>query len=212
MGEEENLIKEINEEIKQDNYKKLWDKYGKYLIGLLLIIVFSVSSGTLYKNYKANKIEKQSDLYFQAIEFIKNENYSEAERIFSEINNSKDSGYSILSALQMIDLKNKGKMEGNTKNIIIDKNPYFDDYFLLQKFNQDLSENKNNILIDEIIKISQPGSPWRFTAQELLAAYYLKNNDLNSAIQSLNAITEDNEAPLFMKERALLLLKSIKEN
>ena len=39
-----------------------------------------------------------------------------------------------------------------------------------------------------------------------------KNNDLNSAIQSLNIITEDNEAPPFMKERALLLLESIKEN
>ena len=42
MGEEENLIKEINEEIKQDNYKKLWNKYGKYLIGLLIIIIFLV--------------------------------------------------------------------------------------------------------------------------------------------------------------------------
>ena len=66
--------------------------------------------------------------------------------------------------------------------------------------------------LDKIIKISRPGSPWRFTANELLTSYYIKNNDLNSAIQSLNIITEDNEAPPFMKERALLLLESIKEN
>ncbi len=212
MGEEENLIKEINEEIKQDNYKKLWNKYGKYLIGLLIIIIFFVSSGTIYKNYKTNKIEKQSELYFQAIEFIKNEDYAKAEKILNEINNSKDSGYSILSALQIIHLKNKGKVNVNIENIILDKNPFFEDYFLLQKFNQNLNEKKNNILIDKIIKISRPGSPWRFTAHELLTAYYIKNNDLNSAIQSLNIITEDNEAPPFMKERALLLLESIKEN
>ena len=73
-------------------------------------------------------------------------------------------------------------------------------------------QKKNNNLIDKIIKISRPGSPWRFTAHELLTSYYIKNNDLNSAIQSLNIITEDNEAPPFMKERALLLLESIKEN
>ena len=140
MGEEENLIKEINEEIKQDNYKKLWNKYGKYLIGLLIIIIFFVSSGTIYKNYKTNKIEKQSELYFQAIEFIKNEDYAKAEKILNEINNSKDSGYSILSALQIIHLKNKGKVNVNIENIILDKNPFFEDYFLLQKFNQNLNE------------------------------------------------------------------------
>ena len=28
MSEEENLVKEINKEIKQDEYKKLWKKYG----------------------------------------------------------------------------------------------------------------------------------------------------------------------------------------
>ena len=74
------------------------------------------------------------------------------------------------------------------------------------------AEEKNDISINEIIKIARPGSPWRFTAHELLAAYYIKNNDLNSAQQSLNSIIEDSEAPLFIKERALLLNDTLKED
>ena len=56
MGEEENLIKEINEEIKQDNYKKLWNKYGKYLIGLLIIIIFFEFIIINMKNFNSNRI------------------------------------------------------------------------------------------------------------------------------------------------------------
>ena len=212
MSEEENLVKEINEEIKQDEYKKLWKKYGNYLIGSCLIIILFISSITMYKNYRTNMIEKQSELYFEAIEFIKNENYPEAEKILNKISNSKNSGYSDLSALQITHLKNKGKANIDIKNISINKNPFLKDYFVLQKFNQNLTEEQNNITINEIIKIARPGSPWRFTAHELLAAYYIKNNDLNSAQQSLNSIIEDSEAPLFIKERALLLNDTLKED
>ena len=212
MSEEENLVKEINKEIKQDEYKKLWKKYGNYFIGSCLIIILFISSITMYKNYRTNMIEKQSELYFEAIEFVKNENYPEAEKILNKISNSKNSGYSDLSALQITHLKNKGKANIDIKNISINKNPFLKDYFVLQKFNQNLTEEQNNISINEIIKIARPGAPWRFTAHELLAAYYIKNNDLDSAQQSLISIIEDSEAPLFIKERALLLNDTLKED
>ena len=135
MSEEENLVKEINKEIKQDEYKKLWKKYGNYFIGSCLIIILFISSITMYKNYRTNMIEKQSELYFEAIEFVKNENYPEAEKILNKISNSKNSGYSDLSALQITHLKNKGKANIDIKNISINKNPFLKDYFVLQKFN-----------------------------------------------------------------------------
>lgn len=211
MNEEENLIKEVNEEIQQDDYKKLWNKYGKYLISLFIIIILTVSSGTIYKNYRISKIEKESILYFEALELIKNENFVDAQKILKRINDSKSSGYSMLSALQILDLENKGKNEFNSKNLNIDKNPFFENYYILQKFSQNLEKNKDDISINKIIKISQPGSPWRFSAHELLAAYYLKKNDLNNAIQSLNTIIEDDEVPIFAKERAILLFESLKK-
>jgi len=211
MNEEENLIKEVNEEIQQDDYKKLWNKYGKYLISLFIIIILTVSSGTIYKNYRISKIEKESILYFEALELIKNENFVDAQKILKRINDSKSSGYSMLSALQILDLENKGKNEFNSKNLNIDKNPFFENYYILQKFSQNLEKNKDDISINKIINISQPGSPWRFSAHELLAAYYLKKNDLNNAIQSLNTIIEDDEVPIFAKERAILLFESLKK-
>ena len=211
VTEEENLIKEVDEEIKQDDYKRLWKKYGKYLISSFILIILLVSLGTTYKNYKIKKTEELSQLYFNALEKIENENYEEAEKILTEIYNDKG-GYSDLSVLQQLYLNNKQNKDHNIKNNKLNKNIFLKDYFILQIFNKNLSLEKNNISIDEIVRIARPNSPWRFTAHELLASYYLKNNDTNNAIQSLNAIIEDESSPISMKERALLILKSLKNS
>ena len=108
VTEEENLIKEVDEEIKQDDYKRLWKKYGKYLISSFILIILLVSLGTTYKNYKIKKTEELSQLYFNALEKIENENYEEAEKILTEIYNDKG-GYSDLSVLQQLYLNNKQK-------------------------------------------------------------------------------------------------------
>ena len=65
MTEEENLIKEVNEEIKQDEYKKLWKKYGKLIISIIFLIIIFVLSGTIYKNYKiSHRNHEQSCCYW----------------------------------------------------------------------------------------------------------------------------------------------------
>ena len=68
------------------------------------------------------------------------------EKILNKISNSKNSGYSDLSALQITHLKNKGKANIDIKNISINKNPFLKDYFVLQKFNQNLT---TNVVIEE---------------------------------------------------------------
>ena len=95
------------------------------------------------------------------------------------------------------------------KNNKLNKNIFLKDYFILQIFNKNLSLEKNNISIDEIVRISRPNSPWRFTAHELLASYYIEKNDIDNAIQSLNFIIKDQDSPSLMKERALIILKTL---
>ena len=48
-----------------------------------------------------------------------------------------------------------------------------------------------------------------FTAHELLASYYIEKNDIDNAIQSLNFIIKDQDSPSLMKERALIILKTL---
>ena len=46
MSDDQNLIKEIDEEVRQDSYKRAWSKYKKYFfisVTILLILVASIN-------------------------------------------------------------------------------------------------------------------------------------------------------------------------
>jgi hypothetical protein len=40
-----NIFNEVDEDIRKERYQSLWNKYGKYVIGLiiLIIVIFSLS-------------------------------------------------------------------------------------------------------------------------------------------------------------------------
>ena len=39
------IFREIDEELRRDNFAKLWERYGQYLIGLAVLIVL-ITAGT----------------------------------------------------------------------------------------------------------------------------------------------------------------------
>ena len=80
MSDEQNLIKEVDEEVRQDNYKRIWNKYKKHIFILIIILITLVVSINVYKLNKQKKIEKQSELFFQAAEYIELEDYQNKKK------------------------------------------------------------------------------------------------------------------------------------
>ena len=37
MSDDQNLIKEVEEEIRQDDYKRIWNRYKKYIFLLIIL-------------------------------------------------------------------------------------------------------------------------------------------------------------------------------
>tara|TARA_Y100000590_G_scaffold395284_1_gene475149 strand:+ start:551 stop:1192 length:642 start_codon:yes stop_codon:yes gene_type:complete len=210
MTDEQNLIKEVNEEVRQDNYKRIWNKYKKYIISLIVIVLVIVSAININNYSKEKKINKQSELFFQALDNIEKKNYAEAYKILLDINQSQVSGFSDLSSFYILDLINKEHVPLNFEDLKINKKSFFYGLIILQKFNNQINfeiENINNI--NEIIDLSKPSSIWKFFAHELLASYYIKKNDTNSALQSINTILSSDEPSELMKERAKTLKETI---
>ena len=141
MSEDHNLIKEIEEEVKQDEYKNLWNKYKIYIFISVIFILFTVGSLNFFKYKKEQLAEKQSELFFQATQFIEDEEYSKAKEILKEINKSKNNGYSELSFLYLIDLVEKKKINLDFDDLEVNKNSIFYCLIILQKFNNEINSN-----------------------------------------------------------------------
>ena len=213
MSDDQNLIKEVDEEVRQDNYKRIWNRYKKYIFISITILLTLVISINVYKFNKEKKIEKQSELFFQATQYIELEDYQNAKKILKEINYSQTTGYSDLSFLYLIDLVNKKKISLDINDLKVKKNSLFYGLIKLQNFNNEINLNIENINnINEIIDLSKPSSNWKYLAHELLSSYYLKKNDIDNAIQSLNVIINSEDSGEFIRERAKTVAEMIKRN
>ena len=213
MSDDKNFLKEVDEEVRQDDYKRIWNRYKKYIFISITILLTLVISSNVYKFNKEKKIEKQSELFFQATLYIELEDYQNAKRILKEINFSQITGYSDLSFLYLVDLVNKKKISLDLNDLKVKKNSLFYGLITLQKFNNEINSNIENIdSIEEIIDLSKPSSTWKYLAHELLSSYYLKKNDLDNALQSLNIIINSEDSGEFIQERAKTVAEMIKKN
>lgn len=213
MSDDQNLIKEVDEEVRQDDYKRIWNRYKKYIFISITILLTLVISINVYKFNKEKKIEKQSELFFQATLYIELEDYQNAKRILKEINFSQTTGYSDLSFLYLVDLVNKKKISLDLNDLKVKKNSLFYGLITLQKFNNEINSNIENIdSIEEIIDLSKPSSTWKYFAHELLSSYYLKKNDLDNTLQLLNIIINSEDSGELIQERAKTVTEMIKKN
>ena len=65
--EQEAFIREVTEEVKNDNLKQMWEKYGIYIILLVVLAIVGAVSFEGFKSWRQAKSEIWSDTYAYAL-------------------------------------------------------------------------------------------------------------------------------------------------
>ena len=66
-GAQEAFIKEVNEDLKNESMKKMWDKYGLYIIILVVAALTAAVSFEAIKAWYTKKLQTWSDSYAYAL-------------------------------------------------------------------------------------------------------------------------------------------------
>ena len=96
-----NIFNEVDEDIRKERYQSLWNKYGKYVISLivLIIVIFSLSQYSKQKNISDNK--KLLDIYYSAAEKIEINQYELANKSLEKVYNEKNKTLSAFSGFKL---------------------------------------------------------------------------------------------------------------
>ena len=99
-----NIFNEVDEDIRKERYQSLWNKYGKYVISLivLIIVIFSISQYSKQKNIIDNK--KLLDIYYSAAEKIEINQYELANKSLVKVYNEKNKTLSALSGFKLAEI------------------------------------------------------------------------------------------------------------
>ncbi|MGX4805287.1 tetratricopeptide repeat protein [Bradyrhizobium guangdongense] len=201
------LFDEVDEEVRREQLKKLWDKYSLYFIALMVLIVAAVGGWRGYQYLEAKKAAEAGAVFDKAVELSEQGKHAEAETAFADLAAKAPSGYRTLARL-------RAAAEGAARDPKAAAKMYDDiaaDRSIGSEW-QDLAKVRAaGLLVDSasyadmqqrLESSADPKSTFRHTARELLALSAWRNNDMTAARKWLDAIAEDGETPPGLRSRA----------
>jgi hypothetical protein len=201
------LFDEVDEEVRRDQLKKLWDQYSIYIIAAALLLIAAVGGWRGYQYVEARKAAEAGEAFNRAVELSEKGKHEEAEKAFADLAAKAPYGYRLLSRFHQAaesasrDPKAAARM--------------FDDLAADSSVGVEQQElariRAAGLLVDSATYADMrqrlepdtvPSATFRHSARELLALSAFHANDTTAARLWLDQITADNETPPSLRSRA----------
>ncbi|MBM3543883.1 MAG: tetratricopeptide repeat protein [Alphaproteobacteria bacterium] len=209
------FLREVEEAVRQERYKALWDKYGVIILVLAVLVVAAVAGHTGWTYWQERNAQEAGTQFTQALILEGGADKAKAQEMLTELAQSGPQGYRVLSRFQLAAAEAKaGKIDEAVKAydaLAIDANV---DRILqnlatlqgaaLRLDSADYAEMERRLkgLIDS-------NGAWRFTAREMLGLSAYRLNDMREAEQQFTALLGDPGTPPNLRERAEMMLALI---
>ncbi len=212
---DESIFREVDDEVRTEEYKKIWDRYGKYITGLAIVAVAAVAAFQGWKYYQVKQSEVAGVIYADAVKKAADGKTDDALAAFAAVNHV---GYSQLAKLQVARL-----MAENGKT---DRAVAAYDAFVADSANDpalaDLARVRAGYILvdsktpDELLvrlgKFDKDGQVWRNQVREIFGLSAYRTKDYAMADRYMRAIYDDAEAPSALRQRAQLMVQLIAPN
>ena len=204
------IFHEVDEEVRREQLKKLWDRYSIYLIALAILIVASIAGWRGYEYWVAKRAAAAGAAFEAAITLNEQAKYAEAEAAFAKVAADAPEGYRVLARMRAAGALAQIKPADAIKvydELTADTS--------LETTWQDLAAVRAGMLLVDtasladmrrrLESLAEPTRSFRHTARELLALSAWRNHDLAAAKRYLDMIATDAESPIGTRARADVL-------
>lgn len=211
------LLREIEEELREERFAKLWRRYGKAAAVAVALLIIAVAAVQWYKSHTFKARQAEGARYDAAAELLRGGNGEEAARTaFEALAADAGDGYALLARLRAAQLK---AAEGDTVGAraaflaVAGDGAYETLYRELGAYRAAMLGMALKIspesLRAELAPLTDDNSPWRLPARELLALVDLDAGEQAKARTAFQAIADDSQTPPGMRARAETVLSTL---
>ena len=211
------IFDEVSEELKQDQLKKIWQDYSKYIISVSIILFASGLGYFFYDKWKVEKLEVTSSNFFSGLEKFEEKNFQSSLDYFSKGINQDNLGYKTLSLFGIAEANFKiGKIDEmilNYKEIYEDSN--IDIYYRdLSRLLSVMKDNKSSFETQKQIlePILNSSSKLQLLAAELEILLLIRFDKVDEAKLSLTKLLKRSDISFEQKNRLELINKVYNSN
>jgi hypothetical protein len=201
------LFDEVDEEVRREQLKKLWEKYSIFIIAGAILIIAAVGGWRGYQYLEAKKAAEAGAAFEAGAELSEQGKHAEAEAAFTKLAATAPYGYRVLSRL-------RAAAEAATRDPQAAAKLYDDiaadrslaapeqDLARIRAAGLVLDTTTYNNMLQRLEPATAPGATYRHTARELLALSAWRANDTAATRQWLDMIANDGETPASLRSRA----------
>jgi hypothetical protein len=201
------LFDEVDEDVRREQLKKLWDKYSIHIVAMALLVIAAVGGWRGYQYLEAKKAAEASVAFNKAVDLSDQNKHAEAEAAFNSLAATAPSGYRLLARLRAASEVASRDPQAAVKlydDIAADRGVAALDQELARVRAAQLLVDKSPYpdLLTRLQSETESTATFRHTARELLALSAWRANDMTSARKWLDMIANDSETPPGMRSRA----------
>jgi hypothetical protein len=203
------IFREIEEEVRKEQLEKWWKRYGDYVIAGVAAIVIGVSGYELWQRYEENERAKASASFNATVDLMRRDPAGAIDSL-AKLAETAPGGYATLAKLQEADAL---LMRGDSAKAV-------DTYKAIAN-NSNAGELANaarlraawavvdsaprNDLQSLLGPLTDPTSPWKALAREVLAYSDYRAGALKQAGTEFQAIAADTSASPALRARARIM-------
>ncbi|SDS35989.1 tetratricopeptide repeat protein [Bradyrhizobium canariense] len=201
------LFDEVDEDVRREQLKKLWDRYSVFIVAGALLVIAAVGGWRGYQYLEAKKAAEAGGAFDRAVELSEQSKHSEAEAAFNSLAATAPYGYRMLARLRAAAELGSRDPQAAVK--------LYDDISAdhsVGALEQELAKVRAAGLLLEttsypnMLQRLEPSTAaaatFRHTARELLALSAWRANDPTAARKWLDLIANDAETPPGLRSRA----------
>jgi hypothetical protein len=208
------IFQEVDEEVRRERLKKLWERYGGHLIAGCIVVVIGVGAWRGYEWWQAKQAAQSGAIFEQAVRLAESGKHQEAASAFAKLSADGTSGYRVLARLR----EAAELAPTDRKAAIVAYDALATDNSVGQVVQDLAAVRAAFLLVDtapypEILKRLEPAAAadraFRHSAREILALSAWKAGDMSAARRWTETIMGDPQTPPGSRSRAEMLSELI---
>jgi len=209
---DESLFREVDEEVRQDQFKKIWARYGNLIIAVCLAVVAAVAGIKGWDYWQTKQSEAAAEAYSKVLAEIAAGKTTEAATLAEGLGHQ---GFAVLARMaEAAALDKAGKAADAVKvydAIAADSGtgPALRDAAKVRAAYILVDTLPPNELSGRLAGLDAANNPWRNAVNEILALSAYRTGDYALADRHANEIVADITAPPSLRQRAQVLVQLI---
>jgi hypothetical protein len=208
------IFQEVDEEVRREQLKKLWERYGAYLIAACIVVVVGVGAWRGYEWWQAKQAALSGAAFEQAVTLAESGKHAEAAAAFAKLSADGTAGYRVLARL-----REAAELATTDRKAAVAAYDAIATDNRVGQVVQDLAAVRAGYLLVDSAPYSEilhrlesatvPDRAFRHSAREILALSAWKAGDTSAVRQWTEMIMGDPQTPPGPRSRAQMLSELI---